>query len=834
MNAISDALNGLFTNDRIVVWYDADRLYEQDWNELHISDVQKHTVQNNEFALKYKLLIESPKEKHLVYAPFARPQDEENWLLDIELSHRIFHSDPASMILEELTLPIEKHRTWVGTHLSFFKNKKRKSQLSALVGKNDSKQTILRKMIQVVLQGERDDLEYLIMLAAASYRSGNWDAVVKQLEGFGLERSFFQEWNENFSYSSSAQSIKDFILKAFIQSLPRMNDANTVLPLNEQAVLWLAQWKDSRAFAEDYRWYSQMISDELDLKERLAHLDVSQLLETDLIEAGEQLIIRKLIEKVLVQGIRADKIRSIISDRRNSFWFDQYKKYYECILLASELIEASEKEIRMEDLEAGITWYVQTGFKADQAYRRFIQAYRETSQDKVLHDLNSYVDKLYTNGWLDKMTRSWQEVLDRHGAWYQGTMEQRHFFDGELSQALAKGGKVFVVISDALRFECGQQLHADLLKEKRFHSDLNYRVTSVPSYTQLGMAALLPHTELEIREGDKVYVDGMSSMGTENRTKILNSNSGVRSIAVLADDIMRWKSRGPDAKDLVQNHDLIYVYHNGIDKTGDDKVSEERLTEAVELELKYLKDLLRKLANMNANNLLVTADHGFLYQNESVEATDYTMDAPEGDECIFSRRYAISQNLGANDSLTIYSSKSLGLKAGCEIGIPRGLMRFRKKGSGSRYVHGGSTLQEAVIPVLKIEKKRSDTIQKVQVDLLSKASNKITTHSKAVRLYQLQAVDDYWQERTLRIYFANKDVAVERRCISDIWTQVFNSSSDRAGDREYDHGFRFSTDLKRGDVHLVLEEAIDGTEEWKEVGSYPFILALTMDNDFDQ
>ena len=45
----------------------------------------------------------------------------------------------------------------------------------------------------------------------------------------------------------------------------------------------------------------------------------------------------------------------------------------------------------------------------------------------------------------------------------------------------------------------------------------------LPSYTQLGMAALLPSKELTFAESGAVLADGKSTVGRENREKVLKS-----------------------------------------------------------------------------------------------------------------------------------------------------------------------------------------------------------------------------------------------------------------------------------------------------------------------
>ncbi len=83
-----------------------------------------------------------------------------------------------------------------------------------------------------------------------------------------------------------------------------------------------------------------------------------------------------------------------------------------------------------------------------------------------------------------------------------------------------------MIITDALRYECGEELYTTLQAENRYEATIEPLVSSLPSYTQLGMASLLPHKELSIKEqSDNVIADGLSSSGIQGRTKILQQNS---------------------------------------------------------------------------------------------------------------------------------------------------------------------------------------------------------------------------------------------------------------------------------------------------------------------
>lgn len=102
---------------------------------------------------------------------------------------------------------------------------------------------------------------------------------------------------------------------------------------------------------------------------------------------------------------------------------------------------------------------------------------------------------------------------------------------------------MFVIVSDGFRYECGEEYLRLMEKEKRFESSIEYAFTSLPSYTQLGMAVLLPNKNLEISTGnDDVKVDGISASGLAGRKKILKSIEEFKATAINAEDFMKMKA----------------------------------------------------------------------------------------------------------------------------------------------------------------------------------------------------------------------------------------------------------------------------------------------------
>jgi uncharacterized protein (TIGR02687 family) len=433
-----------------------------------------------------------------------------------------------------------------------------------------------------------------------------------------------------------------------------------------------------------------------------------------------------------------------------------------------------------------------------------------------------------------KLGDRFQAFVDAASKWEAFPVrKQKEFFEHWVRPFLRKDNKVCVIISDAMRYEIGDELLSLIRQEDRYSAELEPALSMLPSYTQLGMAALLPNKALAIADNETgaVLVDGQSSQGTANRIKILGQAISQRATACKADELMAMK--GDDCRALVRDHDVIYVYHNRIDATGDKRESEERVFEAVEETMQELIRLIKKLTGANANNLLVTSDHGFIYQNRAIDESDFSGVDAEGEQILFrDRRFVLGKGLAKASSLHKFTPEQLGLAGEVEVQIPKSINRLRLKGSGSRFVHGGASLQEVVIPVLKINKKRQSDVTAVEVNILRGASSVITSGQLAVTLYQAGPVTDKIQPRVLRagIYTEAGDL------ISDSHDLTFDLSSDNPRERELQVRFvltRKADEANGQEVILRLEEKHAGTSHYKEYKSLRYLMRRSFTSDFD-
>lgn len=830
---IAKSLEKIYTKHRIVVWYDPEKAFEEEITVLSIPEVVVITVDNDELAIKYRILQQEPQQKFLLYMPYVRPSYQDNWLLDIELSQKIFHTDQESMLLQELELPLHL-QSWLKNQAAFFKSKERMDRFREIADKKDNVQVLNQKLIQVVLGSSQHDLDQLLRDYVQTFVDGKAESVKETLQKFNLNDFFWSEVKVHYGIRNDSQNIYDFLLMLFQFSFKPLCGEDRVLP---SAKVKLSNWKDLKSFSKTFDFVSAKVSQDLQVDAALNEVVLEDVLGDDLFEIIEKRIVRDVIKKVTDHTFNATRVEDIIKKRESKHWFLKYAGYYNAALKATQLLEEIQHTnlTELTDLEKGFELYSQSYFKIDQYYRQFINLVQNAEASTILKPLYQDIEKLYSNRWLLDLSNQWQQCIEGYDTWYFGNKSQRNFYDSIVqSKYVDQKKKVFVIISDALRYEIGEELHRNINQQNRFESKLDYRVTGLPSYTQLGMAALLPNNEMSFGDTDDVFVDGLASKGSLARAKILNEIGGVKATTILADELASYKVKSEEAKDLVQQHDVVYVYHNIIDKTGDDKISEEKVFEAAQTELEHLIDLIKRISNFNITHIVITADHGFIYQNEPLQESDFADAHITGSISKSNRRFVIGHGLTHNDTVVKYNANDLQIQSDAEILIPKGMNRLRRQGAGSRFIHGGAMLQEIVVPVLYVSKKREDTISKVDIDIINKSNNKITTNIHPVKFYQSEALGERLIGRKIKSYFAIQD-AKQRMIISDVFIHNFDASALRAEERELMHQFKISTTVQRhSEVYLFLEEQIEGSSQWIDYLQYKFSLTLGMLNDFDE
>lgn len=831
---IQNALAREFERKRVVFWYDPELIgWQQEFDALELPGVVKLSVQNNEFGVKHRIVREEPEQKFLLFfRGQSQPADIDNWLLDQLLAHggKSFSPDRASLAQLAADLP-EDFRGITVQHLEFFSSNERVNKLKELRKPEDTETDVRLKMLAVVCRAEASVESILLALLneLAKEKNERWTHIDK----FSLAEFWWKQLAAHFGYITPKPALLDFVLCLFRAVTP-LGNSSTLDP--RQSQVFLNRWMDSGEHRVAFEALSERADGMLNISTALNQIeDVRPLLPVQTYRRIDLKILADLRDGLVNGALAPTEVRQRADTRSQLHWsrYDQgIQSLYRALGLAAELVETLPKlDLTIESFDAGVEKYASTWWKADQLYRKFIFHLNESGQMALLEKLATRIEGLYVNEFLSKLAQRWQEWVDRCTQWSSSVPSQRELVPRFLQPQIAEGRKVFVIVSDALRFEVAREVVEHILREERWTADLKPALGVLPSFTQLGMAALLPHKTLGFTpEGKTILADGVNTVGTEARSKILASGFAGRAAAITAEAFLALNSK-TDGRDLAKANDVVFIYHNVVDAVGDKRDTEHRTCAAVESAIEEIIKLLKKAAAMNVSHFVITADHGFLYQNEALDESDFLAIPQPAGVLQYQRRFIVAPAVGEDARLKRFTATQLGLSGNLQFAFPKGIQRLRLQGSGSRYVHGGTALQEIVVPVIEVKKLRADDIIRVEVDIL-RSGQQITTGQVTITFLQSEPAGEKCLPRELRAGFYSKTGVP----ISDVRTLKFDSAAEDARQRERREQFVFgreADEFNQQEVILRLDEQVPGTTQFAPYREFAFKLRRAFESDFD-
>lgn len=396
--------------------------------------------------------------------------------------------------------------------------------------------------------------------------------------------------------------------------------------------------------------------------------------------------------------------------------------------------------------------YTTEFYLVDMFYRQTLEAYHKLiTQDNPIEDvLNAakrQLDLEYAKI-INLLNLEWLTCVEEKGALFTetGLRHQDGFYSNESDPSV----KQVVIISDALRYEVAMELMQKLAKEKHIASISAYQAM-LPTETKFCKPALLPHHSLEL-VGTDMAVDGMVLTTTDQRTSHLNKYRD-ESICIRFEEVMNGDLAS--MRELFKRP-LVYIFHDTIDEASHSQ-NPFNVIGACRTAIDQLSVLIKRLhSTWNVTNVVLTADHGFLYNDMRFEDKDKHSIT---DSYIEKKtRYYITESTEAIEGIIKFPLEKVSAiksQTPLYVGVPIGTNRLAATG-GYNFAHGGASLQEMIIPVIKSQRKKIDKTEKVGVALMSHNLNMVSSRLK-FQLIQSEAVTMTVVERKVVCCIYNGD-----------------------------------------------------------------------------
>lgn len=517
--------------------------------------------------------------------------------------------------------------------------------------------------------------------------------------------------------------LTEMVVKSGQPEDPEWDNLNVAASPVAQAasVRVVEEWRNRRDLAASYVHWADEVAKERGLEAYELLLETLRKISTF---RGLERNLQMLIAETLAQQTNNDLL-SLARERRQGFWAEQDPNLQVAWALVADasgvLLEAGRIE---RELRARKTWrparLVQQYTSEETAWCRLDTSHLhmeqrafslELSQTEGLRQLLVAARHRYddvTNQLAETFSRAWKAAKYEIG----DLSVQADTFRDVVRPQLNSGARVAYILVDALRYEMAQEL-VDRLNEaterqsaafRGSHIELSSRLATLPTLTKVNMATLLPGAEISVtlatpdKHGKLVpEINGQLIRTRDDRLAVLEHavDGPVQSLTL--EELVYSNKRERQALEQTK---MIVVTSQEIDQVPENlgKALAHRVMGGL---LSLLQRALSVLVDVGVQHVIIAADHGYLFFGQDIDEGQ-KIDSPGGETVELHRRVWVGRGGEQSPGYVRLNAADLQLGGDLEFAFPHGLGFFKAPGGSMNYFHGGSSLQERIVPVMHV------------------------------------------------------------------------------------------------------------------------------------
>src|SRR5690554_1246669 len=806
---VVEKIKGLLNIDKrkqLVFYFDenaGDNTFEEELKAIEGAGIKVVSADDNYFELKYKLEMEWRGEPVFIYHPFKRPSNEELKgypLLDLLIANRELKLDDVSEFLTRYNLSQDKSEI-VRRYIKQLRLPTNQKKLSRILEKGQFDEYSLKRGLISINLGFSSVMSKNICMAKCfelALDKVEFEKSIEKLKNLELEEklllwfntlydtnftdlthSHIMEWASKLKYNLIVAP-KSTIAKDDSYGRLKMERTIDITRLQN----FYEDWRDHKTLKSKIEPVFEVLGAEIRTENILKWYK----------EDSKFGYYTPLMLSSIINGLYKDALNNIYDAKQQSAsWrsddaltdVQQLEVLFVYHATSALMILNGYSSFIFNTPEDFIKEYTTNLYKVDTNFRKAIIAYEEARS--ILYHLDDDAVALYEelnkryDSFLTNFNVEWQKMLkDIQFDFHKIKVDKQFDFYKKHLQGFEY--KMVVIVSDAFRYELGQELCNDLLEEGKMNVEVIPSLASVPSYTNLGMSNLLPNDGMTVEATDfglSFRIDGKTTAST-NRAAILQSvdpaSATIGFVEAMSFDLKR-------GREFFRDNRIVYIYHDWIDAIGDKRGTQHETLDATRRAMQDIKALLGKLASWNVRHARVTSDHGFLYNHNEIKTHNRErLPSTKG----FSRehvRFVVAEEFeGAVDGYQMDLRNTTNLDTDLKVLVPRATNRYHIQGNiGLQFVHGGASMQELLTPVLVVHRVEKDENETVSFKVIEK-TDRIVSNFMKIKLLQDQPVSNELKNNELvfAIYSETGEL------LSDEVEVNLNSTSSNPRERVFD------------------------------------------------
>ena len=452
--------------------------------------------------------------------------------------------------------------------------------------------------------------------------------------------------------------------------------------------------------------------------EDLGRIDTFRFEESTVLEAALDALQHRQFHSAAQWA--AQRLSSDGKQQSDSFWLQQDPARHEtwqliaaAARLGEAITHAGDLPCNLPFLEQAVVRYVECGAAVDLAHRLLEQrrlkalAPQIPAFERLLVELDG-LRQLWRQ-WADRWAIAFNALCKEHGFLPDPSLQQRQLFHEEVEPLLRNAQnrdsqRCAVFLVDALRYEMAIDLFQQLQDTPASTVQLKARLAELPTVTEVGMNVLAPvvvqgRLSPSLSSSDGGAIQGFRAgeflvNNPDTRLRAMQARTaGGNGLKLTLEEVTSLKA--DTLKKKVDQARLLMVHSREIDSAGEKGVG----LDVFDRVLRDIRTAWQRLRTAGVRNFVITSDHGFLLNEGSPPAV-----RRHGNKTDPSRRHVFRPHAANHDGEVRVALADLGYQ-GVEgqLMMPEDTAVFDTGKHDMRFVHGGNSLQERLIPVLTIE-----------------------------------------------------------------------------------------------------------------------------------
>ena len=302
-----------FYKRRIIFWKDEKRQFADKLEGIEIPDVELIVLtEHNNFAVKKTLAVDESTKNFLIYCPITYENDEDNWLLDMELYSEEFRADLTAIWLEELGLS-ESLRKEVERFSKFFNAKTRRDTFRDNCGQKtvNTPEQLQTVIMSSLCENAKNDPKLIIKQALLNGTDMEENPLYNEFKKYEIAESFWKMVFQKTGYSEENKSLEKLGAHIVLTASTKTLDSDILKGLDRfistsqahQAFCYelIDEWIHSDKKSEYINFVRLILGEKMKLYQRFTERKCTELVYTEVFPCIDKILLIKMMKNIIVK-----------------------------------------------------------------------------------------------------------------------------------------------------------------------------------------------------------------------------------------------------------------------------------------------------------------------------------------------------------------------------------------------------------------------------------------------------------------------------------------------------------------------------------------------------